>query len=391
MVHRIIVADDVKMNRKLIIDVLSNWLPGGLFLEASNGFEVLNYLEVYDNISLIMLDLIMPELDGHEVLKKVKTDPRFAHIPVIVNSAMTDKKSIRDTLEEGAIDYFMKPLSQEDREIVLPLKAKNALLLYEQNKTINDLNKVISEELKNAHEFQNIMLPKTGNMPSIDLHIKYYPSLGIGGDFFDCVTIGNKTWFMIADVTGHGIAASMASSMIKVMFRMYVEKGNIRPSGVLARMNKWIFDTFDLAEKYTFIVFTAFIGCIEDHTLSYCNAGQPYPLLYQKGLDSVIKLDKPGSPIGMFDFAVYEQYCITLAEGDAIFLYTDGLFSSGQKSDFVNWERVFKFSREFRSLIKSDPELFLEEIKYYFHLQHKAADSDASFTDDVALMMIKIK
>lgn len=391
MVHHIIVADDVKMNRKLIIDVLSNWLPEATFIEAANGFEVMKCLEAYEGVSLVMLDLVMPEMDGHEVLRKMKADDRFMHIPVIVNSAMTDKKSIRDTLEEGAIDYFMKPLSPEDREIVLPLKAKNALMLYEQNKTINDLNLVINRELNNAHDFQSIMLPKSGNMDAIDLHIKYHPSLGIGGDFFDCVTIGGKTWFMIADVTGHGIAASMASSMIKVMFRMYVEKGNIRPSGVLARMNKWIFDTFNLEDKFSFIVFTAFIGCIEDHTLCYCNAAQPYPLLYQKQTDTVIKLEKPGSPIGMFDFAVYEQYWTTLNEGDAIFLYTDGLFSSGQKSDFVNWEKVFKFSREFRSLIKTDPELFLEEIKYYFHLQHKAIDSDASFTDDVALMLLKIK
>lgn len=390
MVHHIIVADDVKMNRRLLIDVLANWFSGAVFLEATNGLEVMEYLENYD-ISLILLDLIMPNMDGHEVLIKVKADSRFVHIPVIVNSAMTDKKSIRDTLEEGAVDYFMKPLSQEDREIVLPLKAKNALTLYEQNKIINDLNKSINEELKNAHDFQNIMLPKTGNMQAINLHIKYHPSLGIGGDFFDCVSVGNKTWFMIADVTGHGIAAGMASSMIKVMFRMYVEKGNIRPSGVLARMNKWIFDTFDLADKFSFIVFTAFIGCIEDHTLSYCNAGQPYPLVYQKSLDNVLKLDQPGTPIGMFDFAVYEQFCLTLSEGDTIFLYTDGLFSSGQKSDFINWEKVYKFSREFRSLIKSDPELFLEEIKYYFQLQHKVNDSEATFTDDVALMMLKIK
>lgn len=390
MTQQIIVADDVKMNRKLIIDVLKNWLPEGVFLEAANGKEVMSLLAAND-VSLIMLDLIMPEMDGHEVLKCMKHDEKYMQIPVIVNSAMTDKKSIRDTLEEGAMDYFIKPLSPEDRDIVLPLKAKNALMVYEQQKMITNLNRVISDELKNAHYFQNIMLPGPGNFKDLDLHIKYHPSLGIGGDFFDCVTVGDKTWFMIADVTGHGIAAGMASSMIKVMFRMYVEKGNIRPSGVLARMNKWIFDTFDFAEKFSFIVFTAFIGCIEGHTLCYSNAGQPYPLLYQKELDTVIKLDRPGSPIGMFDFAVYEQHCVTLQEGDAIFLYTDGLFSSGQKSDFVNWEKVFKFAREFRSLIKLDPELFLEEIKYYFHLQHKTDDSEQSFTDDVALMMLKIK
>lgn len=390
MSHNIIVADDVKMNRKMIIDVLKNWLPECQFYEAVNGFEVLEILKKVD-VSLIMLDLIMPEMDGHEVLLNLKSDPKYAQIPVIVNSAMTDQTSIRKTLEEGASDYFIKPLSVEDREIVLPLKAKNALRMYEQTKIIADLNETIRVELQNAHDFQNIMLPKSNNFETLDLYIKYHPSLGIGGDFFDCIEIDGKIWFMVADVTGHGIAAGMVSSMVKVMFRMFVEKSGIRPSGVLARMNKWIFDAFKLEEKFQYIVFTAFIGCLEGRSLSYCNAGQPYPLIYHKNNDQIEILDKPGTPIGMFEFSVYEQFCVTLEEGDTVFLYTDGLFSSGKRSDFVNWEKVHRFSQEFRSLIKSDPDLFMDEIKYYFHLMHKTVDGQSGFTDDVAMMMIRLK
>lgn len=390
MAHNIVVADDVKMNRKMIIDVLKNWLPGSQFYEAVNGLEVLELVKTVD-ISLIMLDLIMPEMDGHEVLIELKKNPHYAHIPVIVNSAMTDQTSIRSTLEEGASDYFIKPLSAEDREIVLPLKAKNALHMYEQNKLIADLNETIRVELQNAHDFQNIMLPKSSNFQNLDLFIKYHPSLGIGGDFFDCVEIDGKTWFMVADVTGHGIAAGMVSSMVKVMFRMFVEKSGIRPSGVLARMNKWIFDAFKLEENFQYIVFTAFIGCIEGRNLCYCNAGQPYPLIYHKADDRTEKLDKPGTPIGMFEFSVYEQFCTTLEEGDTIFLYTDGLFSSGKKSDFVNWQKVHTFAHEFRSLIRTDPDLFMDEIKYYFHLLHRTPDGLSGFTDDVAMMMIRFK
>ncbi len=218
MEYNILIADDAMMNRALVKNVLFSKLEDVQFVEAENGVEVLKTVSEQD-IHLIILDLIMPLKDGYETLIELKANPLYKDIPVIVNSSISEIESIEMTLMEGAMDYFTKPLSPEEMQIILPLKARNALMFYEQTKTINELNRKIDEELKNANHFANFMLPKSSQFDELDLHILYQPSMGIGGDFFDCVKHGENIWFMIADVTGHGIAAGMTSSMLKIMFR----------------------------------------------------------------------------------------------------------------------------------------------------------------------------
>lgn len=392
MEYKILIADDVEMNRRLITDVLKGKLENATFLQASNGQEVFTVLSKID-IDLIVLDLIMPVKDGFEVLSELKSDEKYSHIPVIVSSAITEISSIEMTLEMGAVDYFTKPLSPEDMEIILPLKAKNALLFYEQQKTIAALNNEIQVELKNAHDFQNIMLPKSRDFDMVDLFIKYQPSLGIGGDCFDCFEHNGKIWFIIADVTGHGIAAGMASSMVKVMFRCSVKKDDTTPDQVLSSINKSIFDIFDFGNSFNYLVFTAFVGCIENCNFQYSNAGQPYPLIYHGQSKSIEIIEEGGMPVGVFDMATYQLNSKTLNEGDSIFLYTDGLFSSGQKSDFVNWKLVHEFASSHKNEIANEPNTFLEELFWYFHVIHKSDSKtgDQDFTDDVAMMLLKIK
>ena len=270
MRYRILIADDAAMNRALVKDILLKNLGDVSIVEAINGQDVMDIVHKVQ-VDLIILDLIMPVLDGYETLKLLKKSEVFRDIPVIVNSSITEIASIEQTLKEGAVDYFTKPLSVNDMNIILPLKAKNALRMYEQNHIINELNRQISQELKNANAFANIMLPKSNSLKGVELFIKYHPSLGIGGDFFDCVEQNGKVHFMVADVTGHGIAAGMASSMIKVLYRKSIEKEGILPHEVLEDMNSSIFHYFDFAGKDAYIAFTAFVGTIENNILSYLN------------------------------------------------------------------------------------------------------------------------
>ena len=387
MRYRILIADDATMNRLLVKNILEQNLEDIEFVEASNGQEVLDIVDLVD-VDLIILDLIMPVLDGYETLKKLKQIDSYKDIPVIVNSAITEIKSIEETLKEGAVDYFTKPLSTNDMNIILPLKAKNALLMYEQNHTINELNKHINQELKNANAFANIMLPKSSSFKNMELFIKYHPSLGLGGDFFDCVEIDGRIHFMIADVTGHGIAAGMASSMVKILFRKIIEEKDILPHEILDNMNKSIFKYFDFAGKDHYFVFTAFVGIIDNNTLFYSNAGQPYPLIFNNSLKKFNEIHQNGFIVGMMDDVEYETEEIKLQPNDFIFLYTDGLFSNGSDLDFTGWNKVFSLSEHLSSDLLTSPEDFLEELFYGFHMIHKSHNSD--FNDDVAMMLIKL-
>ena len=387
MAYRILIADDASMNRMLVKKVLSQNLEDSVFEEAVNGQEVLEIVEKMP-VDLIILDLIMPIMDGYETLRLLKKHPIHHDIPVIVNSAITEINSIENTLKEGAVDYFTKPLSPNDMNIILPLKARNALKLYEQNRTIIELNRLIQEELKNANTFANIMLPKSGSFKGVDLYIKYHPSLGIGGDFFDCVEQDGRIHFMVADVTGHGIAAGMASSMVKILYRKSILKPNIMPHEIIEEMNQSIFDIFDFAGEDNYFVFTAFVGIIDHGKLYYANAGQPYPMIFHKGSESFEDIHQNGFIVGMMEEVHFETEAVMLKKEDVIFLYTDGLFCTGESSDFTEWKKVFEVSNQLRKALIENPNEFLEGVFYTFHMIHKVNHTD--FNDDVAMMLIKL-
>ncbi len=386
MPYCIVIADDATMNRLLIKNILSAALPDVVFEEALNGQEVLDIVARV-SVDLIMLDLVMPVMDGYTALRALKSDARYQDIPVIVNSAITEIKSIEDTLKVGAVDYFTKPLSPNDMKIILPLKVNNALHMYEQNKTIAALNHQINEELKNANTFANILLPQAKSLKTAELYMTYYPSLGIGGDFFDCFEENGKIHFMVADVTGHGIAAGMASSMVKILYRKSIEKNAITPHEILEDMNASIFRMFDFAGRDNYFVFTAFVGIIEDGILTYANAGQPYPMIYRYETDVYDVIEQNGFIMGMMEDISFETGQTYLSKGDVIFLYTDGLFCTGKGNDFTAWTKVFELANRLKDSLRKDPDDFLEMLFYGFKMMHHSKGLD--FTDDVAMMCIK--
>jgi len=388
MVHNILIADDSQLNRALVKNVLASRFPEQVYYEAENGQEVMDIVSSV-SVDLIILDLIMPVKDGFSTLEDLKNSTLYSHIPVIVSSALSEISSIEKTLKAGAIDYFTKPLSNDDMNIILPLKVNNALLMHDQNLTIQRLNHELNIELKNANDFAKFMLPKSSQVEKVELSLSYYPSIGIGGDFFDCLEVDGKTWFMVADVTGHGIAAGMASSMVKVFFRMTVDKGVAGPKELIENINNKIFEIFGTDNFQNYVIFTAFVGCICDGVLTYSNAGQPYPLIYKINENKVVGIEEGGVPVGMLEGIEYDEHTTDMDAGDVIFVYTDGLFSTGAGTDFTNWELVQRYTEINKEKLIDYREQFLDDIYWHFHFIHGA--NDATFTDDVAMMLLKVK
>ncbi len=386
--YKILIADDVNFNRKMIGDILKEKIDSVEILEASDGKEVMRILAA-EPVDLILLDLIMPEMDGYETMRAIKSSHLWRDIPVIVNSAINDITSIKNLLADGAVDYFTKPLTEDEMDTILPLKVRNAMVLYEQRKTIERLHNHIQEELQSAHDFQTIMLPKSSQLHSVELAIKYVPSLGIGGDFFDCVETPSGVWFMIADITGHGIAAAMMSSMVKILFRKALDHPEQSPAELVAEINRNVGTYFEKGLANQHLMFTAFVGKMTEGRLSYCNAGHPTPVVIKCSGEGVIEASAGGPLIGVYPDGDYDQETLELAVGDGILLYTDGLFSVGQQADFTHWTLVEAFADANRDLFNRSLEDFLEKIFYYFHLYHKRHTNVDDFTDDVAVMALK--
>jgi len=138
-----------------------------------------------------------------------------------------------------------------------------------------------------------------------------------------------------------------------------------------------------------FIVFTSFVGCIENNELTYANAAQPYPIIYSHEEDEIYSIEAGGMLVGMIEGMTYDQYTMPLKKGDGIFVYTDGLFSTGTSSDYTNWTLVKESCGELKSVMRDGPKKFLENIFWKFSFLHKSHGTE--FTDDVALIYLKLK
>ena len=109
---KLIVADDSRMVRGIVTKVIESL--GYEAVPASNGREAINALEVHDqNVGLVLLDWNMPELNGIDVIKKMRTDDRFKNIPVLMVSTESEEDRIQQALNAGAQGYLTKPFTPE--------------------------------------------------------------------------------------------------------------------------------------------------------------------------------------------------------------------------------------------------------------------------------------
>lgn len=381
MNERILVVDDEIINRKVIKGVLLESLKDVILLEAENGNEALNII-FNTEITVIILDIMMPEKDGIEVLKEIKSNIKTKYIPVIMYSALHDNDTIKKSLSLGALDYFSKPLTSEQMHFVIPLKVRNAIEFYRNKKELIKYCNHIKQELKLAEQLQRILVNEYQSNSLAEMWTKYMPCEEVGGDVCCFKKVDNKCWFMIADISGHGVTSAMISMMINVLFNTLVDNEQ-SPDNILDKINKSIFDI--LGSRNSSCV-SSLIGCISKDTLYFSNAGHPYPYIYRNETKKVDIIKSNGLLLGAFENINPELNEIDINSGDIIVLYTDGLFDKGINKGFSNWNLIKDYIEDNINIISSNSKEFIDNMANNFNdLEQKR------FIDDVAIMIIKKK
>ena len=214
--------------------------------------------------------------------------------------------------------------STETRDLMEEQAARLAITLAEmeeKNEIIRAQNQRMIGELEMAARLQKSLLPDTfENLNGVSFTCKYIPSIHIGGDLYDVVNLGGgQSGFIIADVSGHGVAAALISSMFKMSFHALAATV-ASPTILMHILNRELRPV--LGEDYitAFFVLTDRFG----KSISYTNAGHPTPLLYKRATGEIRELDTDGFFLGSFDDGGYEEKSETGIEmGDALLLYTD--------------------------------------------------------------------
>lgn len=160
---RILVADDEPRNRELLHDLLE--AEGHVVIEAENGIAVIDKVNA-EACDVILLDVMMPQMDGLETCRQLKQNPATAHIPVLIVSALSDKAQRLEGIEAGANDYLAKPI--DPRDVLLRVRnACYAKQLYDQ----------VQETLAALRELETVR----DNLTNMIVHDMRSPLMGITG------------------------------------------------------------------------------------------------------------------------------------------------------------------------------------------------------------------
>src|SRR3954468_18807134 len=227
---RVLLVDDAKANLDILVEGLKSDHKLSLALNGETALQI----AARNPPDLVLLDIVMPGLDGYEVCRRLRKMPETAEVPIMFLSSLEDVQNKALGFEAGANDYLTKPFE------MLEVKARVRSLL--KAKAYSDaVKEQIASELRVAREIQMGMLPHEFTGLESDYHVEFgallEPAREVGGDLYGACAAGpDRLVIFVGDVSGKGIPASMfmvrAISIARLLSRELPE-----PERILARLN----------------------------------------------------------------------------------------------------------------------------------------------------------
>lgn len=312
---KILIVDDEKKLRSIIYKFLTK--EGHKVFGASDGVTGLKILAKEDP-DIILCDILMPKMNGYEFIWTVKSHPVHKYTPVIMMTSLTMFNIQHSVITTGADDYLIKPINFDQLKLRI-ISMERTKQLYSE---LLEKDNKIQQELDVAKKIQYSFLPSTyPEFKGVTIKTKYYPAEKLSGDLYDMKKISNKKcFFIISDVSGHGVPAALVMSTIKILLSKYLEVYSEDLKELLYHINN---ELVSLQIERSFI--TAFAGIFDfkKKTLEYISAGHPAALHITK---NKIKLLKANSTIiGMFPLEVYKKSSVHFKTNDKFLFFTDGL------------------------------------------------------------------
>jgi phosphoserine phosphatase RsbU/P len=330
----ILIVDDTPTN----IGVISGALKDSYRTKiATNGEKALALANAEEKPDLILLDIMMPGMDGYEVCTRLKGDPATAEIPIIFLTGQTGAEDETRGFEVGAVDYVHKPFSPA----VVKARVRSHILLREARAQLSKQLHALNEELEMARQIQLSILPHSvPQLPGLDIAARYSPMTSVAGDFYDFIQIDEQhIGILIADVSGHGLPSALIASMIQVALAGQASHA-CEPARVLAGLNHALVGKFTM----NFVTAAYVYMDLEKKFLRYAGAGHPPVLRFRDSEGKTAQLLENGIVLGMIGDAEYTTLEIPLQPGDRHVLYTDGIPEAADASEEqYGFDRIMRY------------------------------------------------
>ncbi len=328
---RILIVDDAKTNIDILVEALRDEYKLSVALD---GTAALRSVEK-SAPDLVLLDIVMPGIDGYEVCRQLRAQPSTRELPIMFLSSLEDVKDKARGFEVGGNDYLTKPFE------ILEVKARVRSLL--KAKAYADaVREAMDRDLAIAREIQMGILPfdlKAATTHSaLDVHAIIEPAQRVGGDLYEVLRASDDRLIVaLGDVSGKGIAAALFMAITVTVLRT-LARHIADPAEILRRLND------ELAERNPHLMFVT-IQCLvfdlEHGRVTCAGAGHHQLATLSRSRPPRLACPSSGRPAGLMASNPIESVTLTLEPGDTFVLFSDGVTeATNAAEDFYGEERL---------------------------------------------------
>jgi sigma-B regulation protein RsbU (phosphoserine phosphatase) len=321
----ILAVDDTPENLDVVKGILS---PDYIVKAATSGPMALKIAEK-QKPDLILLDIMMPDMDGYEVCKRLKENEHTSDVPVIFLTAMDQTTDEKRGFELGAADYMTKPVNPP----ILKARVGTHLALKQSMDELQSAFEIIKvhkermeQELNVAHDIQMSMLPLEfpafPEREEFSVHALLQPAREVGGDFYDFFFINDdEICLIVGDVSGKGVPAALFMAVTKTMIKTQAVD-DPSPASIVTRVNEEL--SADNPSSMFVTLFFA-IANVRTGEVRFTNAGHnpPYILRNSGALECMDQ--RHGPIIAAVEGVAFKEDKVQLKVNDTLVIFTDGV------------------------------------------------------------------
>ncbi|OQY00784.1 MAG: hypothetical protein B6I20_08225 [Bacteroidetes bacterium 4572_117] len=400
---RILIVDDEPINILLLESLFKNKYQTD---SAENGLEAYNKIE--ENLpDLVLLDILMPHMDGFETLKKIKSNKHLSNVIVIMVTAKVEKDDVKKAMLLGADDYIKKPIDATELYTKIDIHAKlkkNRDTLVEYQVYAN-----IHESMISAQRILQSLLPDKQSFTRVfpDSFSLFKPRDMVGGDLYFVSQKLNKKFICVSDSTGHGVPAAMISILAYMALNYVVNRENITyPLQVASKLRAELISNLSKStDTYATSNGLDAIFCEYkelDQTLNFVGVSRPIIILRKnknhlivngKMVNSLMHDDEHylfylrGDFVSIDiepEFGTLNNKEIKLEKDDVVYMFSDGITDQFGGAD----EKKFSKKRLMNLLlINQNKSLKSQKLILYKELEKWTQNHEQ--TDDIVIIGIK--
>ncbi|PWC82868.1 transcriptional regulator [Azospirillum sp. TSH100] len=317
---RVLIVDDNRINRNLLLALLER---GGISLieQAEDGQDALDLMEQFKP-DLVLLDLMMPQMDGFEMCRRLRADPRWKSLPVLVQSSLNRAEDRARAFAAGATDYVAKPVNAVELLARVRIQLRKRAMLRD----LEQYHSRTESELELARAMQARMLPGPDRLAELEeatgiaVQAHFAPSSELGGDFWGVERLPDgRVAVYLVDFSGHGVGAALNTFRLDAICRQ-IGSTDLTPAEFLGAVNRRLCSLLPSGQFATMLT-----GLIDPAAglFHYASAGSTAPMMWCPGDEAPCLGDGSGLPLGLLPAAAYDSRRLPMPPGARLFLYSD--------------------------------------------------------------------